>query len=148
MKEVFDDRDVDAVWISTPDHWHALATIWACQAGKDVYVEKTPSHCIWEGRKMIEAAKKYKQIVQAGFQNRSGAYNASARDYIQSGKLGQVVHIRIYNLLGGGKWMPQPDAEIPQGLDWDAWLGPAPTVPYNPGRHTGWRITGIIMSEH
>ena len=76
MKEVFDDRDVDAVWISTPDHWHALATVWACQAGKDVYVEKTPGLCIWEGRKMAEAAKKYRQIVQAGFQNRSGAYIA------------------------------------------------------------------------
>jgi predicted dehydrogenase len=135
MKEVFDDRDIDAVWISTPDHWHGLATIWACQANKDVYVEKTPSHCIWEGRKMVEAAKKYKQIVQTGLQNRSGAYNISARDYIQSGKLGQVVHVRIYNLYGGGKWMARPDAEVPQGLDWDMWLGPAPKVPYNPGRH-------------
>jgi predicted dehydrogenase len=134
MKEVFDDRDVDAVWISTPDHWHGLATVWACQAKKDVYVEKTPSHCIWEGRKMAEAAKKYRRIVQAGFQNRSGAYNMSARDYIQSGKLGQVVHIRIYNLYGGGKWLPKPDAEVPQGLDWDMWLGPAPKVPFNPGR--------------
>ena len=138
MKEVFDDRDVDAVWVSTPDHWHALATVWACQAGKDVYVEKTPSHSIWEGRKMAEAAKRYKQIVQAGFQNRSGAYNISAREYVQRGQLGQVVHIRIYNLLGGSKWMPVPDAEVPQGLDWDAWLGPAPSVPYNPGRYSGW----------
>jgi predicted dehydrogenase len=136
MKEVLDDRDIDAVWISTPDHWHGLATVWACQANKDVYVEKTPSHCIWEGRKMAEAAKKYRQIVQAGFQNRSGAYNISARDYIQSGKLGQVVHVRIYNLYGGGKWTARPDAEVPQGLDWDMWLGPAPKVPYNPGRHS------------
>src|SRR5665648_504438 len=94
MKEVFDDKDVDAVWISTPDHWHGLATVWACQAGKDVYVEKTPSHCIWEGRKMIEAAKRYRRIVQTGLQNRSGAYNIAAREYIQSGKLGQVVHVR------------------------------------------------------
>ena len=138
MKEVFDDRDIDAVWVSTPDHWHALATIWACQAGKDVYVEKTPSHSIWEGRKMVEAAKRYKQIVQAGFQNRSGAYCASAREYIQSGKLGQVVHVRIYNLYGGSKWEPKPDAEVPAGLDWDAWLGPAPFRKYNPGAHTGW----------
>jgi predicted dehydrogenase len=138
MKEVFDDRDIDAVWVSTPDHWHGLATVWACQARKDVYVEKTPSHCIWEGRKMAEAAKKYKRIVQAGLQNRSGAYNIAAREYIQSGKLGQVVHVRIYNLYGGGKWMPSPDSAIPQGLDWDAWLGPAPSVPYNPGRHNGW----------
>jgi len=138
MKEVFDDRDVDAVWVSTPDHWHALATIWACQAGKDVYVEKSPSLSIWEGRKMIEAAKKYKQIVQVGFQNRSGSYNFAARDYIQSGQLGQVVHIRIYNLLGGKKWTLQPNEEVPQSLDWDAWLGPAPYRPYNPGVLKGW----------
>ena len=138
MQEVFDDRDIDAVWVSTPDHWHALATIRACQAGKDVYVEKTPSHTIWEGRKMAEAAKRHKQIVQAGFQNRSGAYCASAKEYIQSGKLGQVVHVRIYNLYGGSKWMPKPDAEVPAGLNWDAWLGPAPFRNYNPGAHTGW----------
>jgi predicted dehydrogenase len=138
MKEVFDDRDVDAVYISTPDHWHALATIWACQAGKHVYVEKTPSLCIWEGRKMIESAKRHRRIVQVGFQNRSGAYNAEARDYIQSGKLGQVVHIQIYNLMGGSSRPPQADGEIPQGLDWDAWLGPAPYRPYNLGVHRGW----------
>ena len=138
MKEVFDDRDVDAVFISTPDHWHALATVWACQSGKDVYVEKTPSNCIWEGRKMIDAAKKYRQIVQAGYQNRSGAYNFSARDYIQSGQLGQVVHIRIYNMLPGKKWMRKPDEEVPRSLDWDAWLGPAPYHPFNPDRLNGW----------
>ena len=138
MKEMLDDRDIDAVYVSTPDHWHALATIWACQSGKDVYVEKTPSNCIWEGRKMVEAAKKHRKIVQAGYQNRSGDYNFSARDYIQSGQLGQVVHIRIYNLLPGTKWISQPDEETPQTLDWDAWLGPAPVHPFNPGRLSGW----------
>ena len=138
MKEVFDDRDVDAVWISTPDHWHALATIWACQAGKDVYVEKTPGLCIWEGRKMAEAAKRYRRIVQAGFQNRSGAYIASARDYIQSGKLGQVVHIRIFNLLSGTKWIATPDSEVPEGLDWNEWLGPAPYRKFNEGVINNW----------
>jgi predicted dehydrogenase len=138
MKEVFDDREVDAVWISTPDHWHALATIRACQAGKDVYVEKTPSLCIWEGKKMVEAVKKHRQIIQVGFQNRSGAYIASARDYIQTGKLGQVVHIRIYNLLGGSKWIASPDSETPAGLDWNEWLGPAPYRPFNQGIMNGW----------
>ncbi len=138
LKEVLDDRDIDAVWIATPDHWHALATIWACQAGKDVYVEKTPNLCIWEGRKMIEAASKYKQVVQVGFQNRSGAYTATARDYIQGGKLGQVVHIRIFNLLGGTAWMPLPDSEVPDGLDWDIWLGPAAYRPFNTGIYEGW----------
>lgn len=138
MKEVLDDRDIDAVWIATPDHWHALATIWACQAGKDVYVEKTPSNCIREGRKMVEAVKKYRQIVQAGYQNRSGAYIAAARDYIGSGKLGQVVHIRIFNLLGGSKWIAIPDSEVPAGLDWNEWLGPAPARHFNKGVLDGW----------
>ncbi len=138
MHEVFDDRDIDAVYISTPDHWHALATILACQAGKDVYVEKSPSHSIWEGRKMTEAAKKYRRIVQVGFQNRSGQYNYDARDYIQSGKLGQVIHIRIFNLLPASKWIPAPEEAVPQTLAWDAWLGPAPYRPYSPALLKGW----------
>src|SRR5580700_5903172 len=74
MRRVFDDKDVDGVVIATPEHWHALATVWACQAGKDVYVEKCPSLTIWEGRKMIEAARKYNRVVQVGFENRSGPY--------------------------------------------------------------------------
>jgi predicted dehydrogenase len=135
MKEVFDDKDIDAVWISTPEHWHSLATVWACQAGTDVYVEKNPSISIWEGRKMVEAAKKYKRIVQIGFENRSAPYGFSAREYIKSGKLGQIVTVKCYNMLGGGKWIPKPDTAIPNGLDWDAWLGPAPYVPYNPNIH-------------
>jgi len=136
MNEVFDDKDIDAVWISTPEHWHALATVWACQAGKDVYVEKTPTVSIWEGRKMVEAAEKYNRIVQIGTQNRSAPYGFTARDYIKSGKLGKIVHVKSYNMLGGGKWVAKPDAEVPRGLAWDAWLGPAPYRPYNPGVHS------------
>jgi predicted dehydrogenase len=132
MKEVFDDKEIDAVWISTPEHWHALATVWACQSGKDVYVEKNPSISIWEGRKMIEAAEKYKRIVQIGFQNRSAPYGFSARDYIKSGKLGKIVHVQCFNMLGGSKWMPKPDQETPKWIDWDAWLGPAQYRPFNP----------------
>ena len=79
MRRVFDDKDVDAVVIATPEHWHALATVWACQAGKDVYVEKNISLNIAEGKKMIEAAKKYKRVVQCGTQNRSAPYSFSAR---------------------------------------------------------------------
>lgn len=143
MKEILADKDIDAVWIATPEHWHALATVWACQAGKDVYVEKNPTISIWEGRKMIEAAEKYKRIVQIGFQNRSAPYGFSARDYIKSGKLGKIVHVKCYTMLGGRKWMPQPDQEIPDWIDWDAWLGPAPYRPYNPaitssGGRGGW----------
>ena len=138
MKEILDDPDIDAVYISTPDHWHALATILACQAGKDVYLEKTPTACVWEGKKMIEAEKRYKRVVQVGLQNRSGNYNNEARDYILGGKLGQIMHINIFNLMGGKKWQPLPDEKIPDTLDWDAWLGPAPYRPYNPGAHKGW----------
>lgn len=135
MREVFDDKEVDAVWISTPEHWHALATIWALQAGKHVYVEKNPTISIWEGRKMIEAAEKYKKVLQIGFQNRSASYGFTAREFIQSGQLGKVVHVKSYNMLGGSKWSALPDTDVPQGLDWDAWIGPAQFRKYNPGVH-------------
>lgn len=138
LRRTFEDKEVDGVVIATPEHWHALATIWACQAGKDVYVEKNPSLTIWEGRKMIEAARKYDRIVQVGFQNRSGPYARSAREYLQSGKLGKVVLVKVFNLLPGGPWQTQADAPAPAGLDWDLWLGPAREVPFNPGRLNGW----------
>jgi len=139
MRHVFDDKDVDAVLICTPEHWHALATIWACQAGKDVYVEKNISLNIPEGRKMIEAGRKYKRIIQCGFQNRSGAYNIKARDYIQSGKLGKIALVKAYCMLPGNKpWILKEDEPVPEGLNWDMWLGPAPMVPYNVSRHKGY----------
>jgi predicted dehydrogenase len=143
MYDILNDKEIDAVMISTPEHWHALAAIWACKAGKDVYVEKNPSISIWEGRKMIEAAEKYKRIVQVGFQNRSAQYGFSAREYIKSGKLGKVVHVKSFNLLGGSRWMPKPDQSSPEWIDWDAWLGPAPARPFNPaittpGGRGGW----------
>lgn len=138
MRQAFEDKDVNAVVIATPEHWHALATVWACQEGKDVYVEKNISATIWEGRQMIEAAHKYNRVVQAGLQNRSGPYAFSARDYVQSGKLGNIVHVKVYNLLPGARFMPKPDCPPPATLDWDRWLGPSPEVPYNPGRHIGW----------
>jgi len=156
MKEIFDDKDIDAVWISTPEHWHALATIWACQAGKDVYIEKNPSISIWEGRKMIEAAEKYNRIVQVGFQNRSAQYGFSARDYIKNGKLGKIVTVKCFNMLGGKKWTPQPDEQVPDWIDWDAWLGPAPYRPFNPGITTAegrggwldfWSFGGGALSD-
>ncbi len=138
MRQALDDRDIDAVVIALPEHWHALATIWACQAGKDVYVEKNLATTIWEGRRMIEAARKYQRIIQAGFQCRSAPYAATARQYIQSGRLGKVAHVKVYNMLSGRPWKAVPDAPAPAGLDWDRWLGPAPAVPYNPSRHRGW----------
>ena len=131
IKEVLNDKDVDAVWVATPEHWHALATIWACQAGKDVYVEKNPTISIWEGQKMIEAAKKYKRIVQVGFQNRSATYGMSARDYIATGKLGKVVAVKCYNMLGGNKWTEKPETSVPSWLDWEMWQGPAARRAFN-----------------
>ncbi len=139
MRRTFEDKDVDAVVVCTPEHWHALATVWACQAGKDVYVEKNISLNIPEGRKMINAAKRYNRIIQCGFQNRSGAYNMHAKEYIQSGKLGKIVHLKAYCMLPGNKpWIYKEDEAVPQGLNWDMWLGPAPEVPYNVSRHKGY----------
>jgi len=142
MRRVFDDGDVDAVVIATPEHWHALATVWACQAGKDVYVEKNISASIWEGRKMLEAARKYKRIVQAGTQTRSAPYMFAARDYIKDGGLGKVLYVKVFGMYsfvyGGYPRKAVPDGDPPAGLDWDKWLGPAAERPYNKQLHRQW----------
>lgn len=139
MRTVFDDKEVDAVFIATPEHWHALATIWACQAGKDVYVEKSISHNIGEGQKMIEAAMKYERIVQCGTQNRSSDYALSARDFIQRGDLGGIMAVHIKEMLSGPvPFLEKEDSRAPDTIDWDMWLGPAPLVPYNVSRNKSW----------
>lgn len=136
MRRVYEDKDVDAVIIANPEHWHALSLIWACQAGKHVYVEKVISMSINEGEKMIEATQKYNRIVQCGTQNRSGDCSFSAREYIRSGKLGKIVNVKTFCLLPGEKpWMLKPDSAVPSELNWDMWLGPAHKVPYNVSRH-------------
>jgi len=152
MQRVFDSRDVDAVAIATPDHWHGPAAIMACQAGKDVYVEKPHAHNIWESRKMIEAARKYNRIIQAGTQNRSGAYNIVARDYVRSGKLGGVHLVKVYNLKPGDPFYLGDPGEQPGDMDWDAWLGPAPERPwhqniYRKGWHSFWEYSGGDMAN-
>ena len=98
FRTVLDDGSVNAVIIATPDHWHAPATIWACQAGKDVYVEKPTSHSPWEGRKMVEAARKYQRIVQVGTQTLSAPYFQAAKEYIDQGKLGKIHFCRVYTM--------------------------------------------------
>lgn len=139
MRNVFEDKDIDAVVICTPEHWHALASIWACQAGKDVYVEKNISLSIHESLKMVEAGRKYERIIQCGTQNRSAEYAFTAREYINKGKLGNIVTVKNYCLLPGAKpWFLKPDTEIPDELDWNMWLGPAELVPYNVSRHKAW----------
>ena len=127
-RRILDRDDVDAVVIATPDHWHALLAVWACQAGKDVYVEKPVSHNIWEGRRIIEAARKYKRVVQAGTQYRSDEGLAEAAAYIREGNLGKVIsgHVPWYERRGSiGKVAPH----TPEWLDYDLYCGPAPVKP-------------------
>jgi predicted dehydrogenase len=139
LRRVFEDRDIHAVAVATPDHWHALATIWACQAGKHVYVEKPISHNLIEGRRMIEAARKYDRVVQAGTQRRSGPSFASAAEFVRSGRLGKVPFARTW-IAGNRKTIGhKADAPVPSGVDYDLWLGPAPKRPFNPNRfHYNW----------
>ena len=134
-------KDVDAVVIATYDNWHAPLTIMACQAGKDVYVEKPHSFCIWESGKMIEAAQKYKRIVQVGTQNRSKPYNLQARDIVRSGKLGKIGLVKVYNLKDGGPFKLGDPGRQPEGFDWDRWLGRAAYRPYHQRlcRQSGWQ---------
>jgi predicted dehydrogenase len=130
LRKLLDDKQVDAVAIATPNHWHSLAAIWACQAGKDVYVEKPVSHTVWEGRKLVEAGRKYNRIVQAGTQNRSDIGFRQAVDFIRQGNIGKILYAH-------GVWFkerepighvdkPQP---IPKSVDYDLWTGPAKMQP-------------------
>ncbi len=134
FRKILDDRDVDVLVNATPDHWHALGSIMACQAEKDVYVEKPMAHNIREGRKMIEAARKYKRVIQVGMQTRSAPYTEKAREYVQSGKLGEVYLVRVFNMMRHRKQGDSPNRPVPEGFDYDMWCGPAPKLPYNPSR--------------
>ncbi len=125
LRKVYEDKTIDAVSIATPNHWHALAAIWACQAGKDVYVEKPACHNVFEGRKLVEAATKYNRIVQHGVQLRSSEAIQEAIKHLRDGLIGKVYMARgtVY------KWRPdignQGPSPVPAGLDWDLWQGPA-----------------------
>jgi predicted dehydrogenase len=135
FRRLLDDHDVDAVVISTPDHWHALMTMMACAAGKDVYVEKPLSLFPREGRWMVEVARRNNRVVQVGTQQRSGPHFQQARELLRGGHLGQIVSIRMWfyrNVMPG--FGSPPDGDPPSGLDYDMWLGPAPKRPYNPNR--------------
>ena len=136
FRRMLDDSSVDAIVNATPDHWHCLGTIMACQAGKDVYVEKPLSQSIWEGRKTVEAARKYKTVVQVGIQTRSGKYVKSAAEYLRAGKRGDIHTVRVKHLLNspGGPNLKGPGVPVPEGFDYDMWCGPAPKLPYRLGR--------------
>jgi predicted dehydrogenase len=160
FREILDREDIDVVVASSPDHWHPLMTVMACQAGKDVYVEKPISVAVAEGRKMVEAAREYNRVVQVGTQQRSGSHFQHAVRLVRDGELGPITAIRTWNV---GNNSPEgignpPDSEAPSNLDWEMWLGPAPRVPFNynrfgvePGRWSTfryfWDYAGGMMTD-
>ena len=139
IRRVLDNKDIDVVSIATPNHWHALGTIWACQAGKDVFVEKPASHNIREGQRMVDAARKYKRMVQVGMQARSLEHYNRAIDLVRGGGIGKVYMAKGLCFKRRRSIGHQPDGPVPQGVDFDLWTGPAPKRPFNPNRfHYNW----------
>jgi len=153
FRRLLDRKDIDAVIVATPDHWHALPTIYACQAGKDVYCEKPLATSIGEGRVMVQAARKYGRIVQMGTQWRSGTHYQDAVRFVQSGKLGKIRLVRCWACLTWVGSIDHPkDCDPPPGVDYDMWLGPAPKRPFNPARfHFNfrwfWDYAGGLMTD-
>lgn len=154
FRRILDRQDIDAVFVSIPDHWHAPATIMACQAGKDVFCEKPLSHTIHEGQMMVKAARKYNRIVQTGSQQRSAPHFQKIVDLVQKGHIGKVTSIECWNEENDtpeGAGNP-PDGPPPQGLDWEMYLGPAPKVAYNRNRYIWhyrwfWDYSGGMMTD-
>lgn len=153
FRRVLDRKDVDAVLIATPDHWHAIPTVMACQAGKDVYVEKPLSKTIDEGRAMLTAAQKHNRVVQMGSQWRSCQHMIDAAEFVKSGKLGKLAMARGWAYLD---WIPQigkpADCPPPAGVDYNMWLGPAPHHAFNPNRYHFnfrwfWDYAGGLMTD-
>lgn len=141
FRRLLESTDVDAVVIATPDHWHALQTVLAMDAGKDVYVEKPISLTIAEGRAMVEAVKRHGRIVQVGTQQRTAELYQRVRDIVRGGALGPISFVRTWNYSNNypdGIGM-DPNGTPPAGLDWEMWLGPAPQTAYNPNRYENWR---------
>ncbi|HUQ95297.1 MAG TPA: Gfo/Idh/MocA family oxidoreductase [Bryobacteraceae bacterium] len=135
MRKLFEDKDVQAVSIATPNHWHALSTIWACQAGKDVYVEKPCSYNVFEGKQMVAAARKYNRMVQAGSQSRSIKHKMEAMKMLQDGVIGKIYMAKGLCYKKRPSIGRKPDqATPPPGVDWNLFLGPAPLRPFNENR--------------
>jgi predicted dehydrogenase len=154
FRRLLDDKTIDAVIVATPDHWHALATILACQAGKDVYVEKPLALTVVEGRRMVEAARKHNRVVQVGTQQRSARHFQKAVELVREGKIGKVSRVHCWNVGNDypkGEGNP-PDSAPPAGLDWDFYLGPAPKVAFNQNRFLWnfrwfWDYSGGMMTD-
>jgi len=141
VRRLLERKDIDAISIATPDYWHALMTIWACQAGKDVYVEKPVSFTVVEGRRMVEAARKYKRIVQAGQNMRSSGRVRSAVRLLHEGRLGKVYRARVDMTKPRGSIGRAKESSIPAGVHWDLFLGPTRYQPFNLNRlHYGWHF--------
>jgi len=139
LRKIMDDKTIDAVSIAMPNHWHVLASIWAIQSGKDVYVEKPLGHNVWEQRKLVDAARKHNKIVQMGNYTRSLQSHRAAIEYLRSGKLGKVkvAHSIVYGTRGSIRKLA--DAPVPEGVDYNLWMGPAAERPFNPNRfHYNW----------
>ncbi len=140
LRRVLDDRAVDAVVIATPDHWHAPATILACDAGKHVYVEKPASHNLREGRLMVEAARRNKRTVQVGMQSRAAEHVRRAVELVQGGAIGEVLVAKVWNSQLRANIGKRKAEQPPAGVDYDLWVGPAPFVPFQSNRfHAWWR---------
>jgi len=137
MRQLLDSKEIDAVTSATPNHWHALTTIWACQAGKDIYIEKPACHEIWEGRKMVEASRKYNRIVQIGTQKRSSEAHPAAFEWIREGHIGKMKWVRgfCYKRRGPGSngivHGTNGPVSVPASVNYNLWCGPADMVPLN-----------------
>jgi predicted dehydrogenase len=153
FRKIMDRKDVDACIVGTPDHWHALPTIHACQAGKDVYVEKPLATSIGEGRAMVDAVRKYDRVVQMGTQWRLSRHWGEAVDYVHSGKLGKIRLVRCWAALAWVKSVGKvADSPVPRGVDYDMWLGPAAKRPFNKARfhfdfRWFWDYAGGLMTD-
>jgi predicted dehydrogenase len=153
FRELLDQKDIDAVIIGTPDHWHALQMIYACEAGKDVYCEKPLGNSIGECNAMVEAAKKYNKIIQVGQWQRSDPHWQDAVNYLRKGDLGRIRNVKVWSNVGWKGSIPiVPDSPVPAGVDYDMWLGPAPETPFNKNRfhftfRWYWEYAGGLMTD-
>jgi len=139
-RHLIDDKSIDAVVVGTPDHWHAIPTIQACQAGKDVYVEKPDGHNMLEGQRMVQAGTKYNRIIQMGTQSRTSSHFQKAMQWISRGELGTVLVAKAWESAKQSNIGKPADSQPPAGVDYDMWLGPAPSRPFNVRRfHGNWR---------
>ena len=140
FREALDDKSVDALVLATPTHWHAIQTVMACQAGKDVYVEKPDAHNVTEGQTMVAAVRKYQRVAQMGVQSRSGWHFQAAYDYVRQGNIGRSLFAKAWESTRQEALPKVADSDPPSGVDYDMWLGPAPKRPFNRMRfHGNWR---------